>query len=423
MSAQAREQQAAADAQAQTFFAQFSATSVNDSAQQIDRLGAALGFSPNARYLESVIIDQAAAADFRTIDQSLTRFLQTQTALVSRPIEPLPADLAAYLSVYKDRLDKAEQLILESSYPQWEMTLEKMFDPNYPSPGFFNIFYLQKLILLSAIDYHHQGQSAQMLSAMEASWRLNQAIAQRPDLVSQILSSIIVTQQASLLRHFEAIPSRWQSRLASQSPQQSILTGLQFENWLKYKVSQSISSVHRPSETLSSALSSALSGGFSGGFSGWFSMRSYFRLEATKAAITTDAALDLLATTDICSQSQVVVEKKLRELQVDRGKAETAFSSTAIARRWKNAGDRALALELSEHVLIAKQQRAEHGTWPTYLPNLTSQTCPNERWIYEVTEDTMTLSLSKPLITGARVPLKYIAREYIAREYIAEELL
>jgi len=95
---------------------------------------------------------------------------------------------------------------------------------------------------------------------------------------------------------------------------------------------------------------------------------------------------------------------------VNEGGAETAFSSATIARRWKSAGDRALAIELSQHVLAAKQQQAEQGAWPMTLPNLDSQICPGERWVYELTGDTMTLSLSKQLVTGAAVPLRYIAK-------------
>lgn len=381
-----KRQQATTDIQANAFFARFPATRLNDSAQQIDRLGAALGFSPNARYLDPAEIDSVAAADFRAIDQSLTEFLQAQTTLVSGPLTLLPADLSTYLNIYRGKITSAQQQILASDLPQWELSGETLFDPNYPPPGFFNIFYLQKLILLSAIDYHHTGQRARMIAAMDASWRLNQAIAQRPDLVSQLLFSIVLAQQASLLRHFDAVPTYWQARLASHSPQQAILTGLQFENWLKYKLSQSTWPARQ-----------------------WFSMQPYFELKTIRAINTAHTAVDWLATTDICSMPQTVVERRLAARQVNEGGAETAFSSAAIARRWKRAGDRALAIELSQHVLAAKQQRAEQGMWPTTLPNLDSQVCPGERWVYELTGDTITLSLSKQLVTGAVVPLRYVA--------------
>lgn len=396
VSVQGRSQQAQANVEADAFFAQFPAAlqgnsiQPNDSAQKLDRIGATLGFSPNAQYLEPVVIDQIAVADFKRIDAVLTRFLQEQTALISGPLQPLPADLAAYLGTYQDRINGAQQQILDGDRPHWQMDLASMFDPSYPSPGLFNVLYLQKLILLSAIDYQHQGQTESMLSAMEASWKLNQAIAQRPDLVSQLLSSIVLAQQASLLRHLEGIPAHqqphWQARLASHSPQQAILTGLQFESWLKYKTLQS-SWVAR---------------------NGIYS--STFKLRTLRATSTTQTALDWLATTDVCSLSQVAVERTLEKLQVDRGGPEAAFSSAAIARRWKSAGDRALALELSWHVLAVKQRRLEQGTWPAQLPNLTSQTCPEERWVYKRTEDTITLSLSKQLVTGTVIPLKYRVR-------------
>ncbi len=387
---QERYQQPEADSRANAFFSQFSTVLPNAAAEQIDRIGGKLGFSPNARYLEPIAISQTAQADFREIDADLTLFLQRQTGLISGPLDPLPANLTAYLDTYSGLINEAKQQVLQGDLPQWEMTLETMFDPNYPSPGFFNIRYLQKLILLSAIANLEQGQTAPMWSAMEASWRLNQAIAQRPDLVSQLLSSIILSQQASLLRHFEDVPVHWQTRLASQSPLQAILTGLQFENWLNYKISQSAWSPHSNAR--------------------WFSAQSSFKLKIIKAAETTQIALDELSAADVCSTPQIAVERRLRQLQTDQGN----FSSTVMARRWRSAGDRALALELSRHVLAAKQLREKQGEWPTWLLNLDSQTCPGERWVYKLTEDRITLSLSKQLVTGTAIPLRYSAERQVA---------
>ncbi len=390
---QEQRQQAIADSQATAFFSQFSTVLPNAAAEQIDRISTELGFSPNARYLAPIVISQTAQADFRNIDTNLTLFLQRQTTLISGPLDPLPAELTAYLDTYSSLINKAKRQILQSDSPQWEMMLETMFNPHYPSPGFFNIRYLQKLILLSAVAHHERGQTAQMLLDMEASWRLNQAIAQRPDLVSQLLSSIILMQQASLLRHFESVPAHWQTRLASQSPQQAILTGLQFESWLRYKISQST---------------------WSRGNTRWFSARSYFKLKTIEAAETTQAALDWLAKTDICSTPQVAIERELRRIQTDQGEQENAFSSAVMARRWISAGDRALTLELSQHILAAKQLRAKQGTWPTQLLNLDSQVCPGERWVYELTEDKIAFSLSKQLVTGTVVPLRYTAKRQMA---------
>ena len=132
-----RQQQAKVDSQAIAFFSQFPTVLPNASAQQMDRIGAELGFSPNARYLEPIAIDQTAQTAFRDIDSSLTLFLQQQTGLISGPLDPLPADLAAYLDTYSNLIGKAKQQILQGDLPQWEMNLEVMFDPNYPSPGFF----------------------------------------------------------------------------------------------------------------------------------------------------------------------------------------------------------------------------------------------------------------------------------------------
>ncbi|MEM9152658.1 MAG: hypothetical protein AAGB19_19670, partial [Cyanobacteria bacterium P01_F01_bin.3] len=46
--------------------------------------------------------------------------------------------------------------------------------------------------------------------------------------------------------------------------------------------------------------------------------------------------------------------------------------------------------------LQAKALAAQQGKWSETLPNLASQTCPNERWVYEVSPGgEMSLSFSR----------------------------
>ncbi len=394
------------DAEANTFFSQFPTYSQNASAKQFDQLAADLGFIPNGSS-GLVRVQPEAELAYRTIEAPLSEFLQRQTAKLSGPLDAPPPPLSAYLDAYREAIAAAQSQILKSEAPRWEMNFEQMFGLNYPFPGFVNVFNVQKLLLLSAIDASQKGQPEQALVTLEASWRLNQAIAHRPDLVSQMLVSVVSAQQAGILRHLEQVPDLWQARLVEQTQQQSVLAGLQFDAWLQYKISQTSLMLlighptggTGPQEKLEKRLFAALSY--------WFSPAYHLELTAIDTTQTVHRALYQLSTLDVCSTSQPVAEQIVMKEETARWNSAVAVVPVVLARRWQEAGDRALTLELTQKVLQAKQLSSV-GRWPDQLPDLASEVCPGERWVYKRTDDnTITLSLSAQRDAAPVVPLSY----------------
>lgn len=404
----ARQQKAQMDIRADAFFAQLSTYPRNTSAQQFDQLGANLGFIPNDSSSLTHPVDRSAEKDYRTIEKSLRRFLEAQTHTVSGPLAALPPNLKAYLTTHQDGLSAVQSHILESEAPQWEMDFERMFELDYPFPGQVNTRNVQSLLLLSVIDYAQQGQSAQALTALEASWQLNQAILQRPDLVSQISAEIVSVHQAGLLRYLEDVPPVWQSRLSQQAYHQSVLEGYRFETWLQYGALQAslVPAANRPE---AAKTRSRFGGKLTAVLSYWFSPAYFFQLNSIDNTNNTHRALDRLANLNICTTSQSMAAQVMSQTASSRPGESLAFVPETWAKWWQLAGDRALAIELTQKVLQAKQQLAVSGHWPEDLPDLASQTCPGEHWVYELSDDraTVTLSLSTRLISDPEVPLRY----------------
>ncbi|MEL7225283.1 MAG: hypothetical protein AAGL17_10545, partial [Cyanobacteria bacterium J06576_12] len=60
----------------------------------------------------------------------------------------------------------------------------------------------------------------------------------------------------------------------------------------------------------------------------------------------------------------------------------------------------------------------EQGNWPETLPDLSSQTCPDEHWVYEVSpEGEMSLSFSREFYWRANddnVPSRHLPLTYRA---------
>ncbi len=388
-------------AEADTFFAQFPIYQRNAAAGQFDQMAADLGFIPNDPSSLTVRVRAEAERAYQTVEASLNEFLQGQAAKVSGPLDPVPSALRAYLNAYREAIAAAQSQILENTAPRWEMDFERMSELNHPLPGLVNVFNLQKLLLLSAIDHSQKGQPDKMLSALEASWRLNQAIAQRPDLVSQMLASVVSEQQAGILRHLENIPAIWQTRLTQQLQHPSVLAGLQFDIWLQYQISQRSLTrlIQRPGavtdlEKLLAALSY------------WFSPVYHLELIVIDTAQTSERALNRLISLDPCATPLPTAELILSQEKTAWWNSAAALSPV-VARRWQAAGDRALTLELTQKVLQAKQL-SQAGQWPHQLPNLGSEVCPAESWVYERADDnTITLSLSTQRLPAPTVPFRY----------------
>ncbi|MEL6604048.1 MAG: hypothetical protein AAFP20_12560 [Cyanobacteria bacterium J06614_10] len=414
MGHRARQQQPKIDRQAIQYFSDLPVYVQNESALEFDRLATDLGFLTNGGNDPTLKINPDAAVAFQTITPSLLTFLHAQTTKTAGPLDAPPPDLASYLDTYDDTIKKIQAHMLSAELPLWEMDMLHMPIDSL-LPGFVNVFHVQKLLLLSVIDTHQQGRTADSIETLEASWRLNQAIAQRPDLVSQTLAAIVSAQQAGIIRHLQAVPTHWQRRLSEQNQQRSVIDGVTFEMWLQYLATrrswQPPRQTAQTGETLESLYSTTTGGPKETAFprlSSLFSPEAYFQLIFLDTIANAQESLTQLGELDVCSTPPVVVEQLIDTVQTARWHKGAALSPMVTAKRWKLAGDRALAAELSQQVLQVKQHFTRHGTWPEALANPNSLTCPGESWIYTVSEEnTVTITLSKTLLTLPVIPLQY----------------
>lgn len=404
-----RQQQQAVAVQSSAFFAQVDTYPRNISAQQFDTLGADLGFDPNDPRNLNFKLDRQAAIAYQQIEKDLTRFIQTQAAKTSEPLSELPPQLKTYLQLAKPKLDKIQTHLLESELPVWEMDIAQMSEQSYPFPSLANTASVQKLLLLTAIDSHRRGQYLEMQTSLEASWQLNQAIVRRPDLVSQVSASAISSYQTGLLRHFSNVPSQWQARL-NQQP--SVLSGLTFDVWLQYATLQKLlsattqglsadvstsipTSVNGSDEGLADVVETRPAIQLMGALSYWFSPVHYFLLTNIDTAKTAHGAINQLQSLNVCSTTQNEAQRLLSKQKTARWNEAIAPVPSVLARRWKTAGDRALAQELTQQILNAKQHLTTAGHWPKSMPNKASKACPGEYWSYDhAPDDTITFSLS-----------------------------
>lgn len=405
-SIEAKQQQAQMDIRAQAFFTTIQRQPQNKSAEQFDQLGAALGFLPNSPLSLNTTpvtqIDAAASKQYRTIQPALNHLLTEQLGNTQnpekQPIPSVPTHLKDYLTAIQPQLSAIQVHLLEQEPPQWEINMEKMSDEHYLFPGLTNVLNTQKLLLLSALWHNQQNQQPEMLSALEASWKLNQAIAQRPDLVGQTSASVAADYQARLLRHTQNLPQpqleQWQLRLSQQAKQQSVLNGFRFDIWLQYQTLQkSLSKVTTQSTLLAP-----------------FSPVHRFTLVNIDSIQTAHRAIDVLNSISVCETSQPAIEAQLSTIHTAPWNEAIARPAATLAEKWKKEGDRALSLELTQQALKAQQYYQKHQQWPAASSpstQATSTACPNEYWISEQSENnTLTIRLSTHLSPAPSQPLQ-----------------
>ncbi|MEM6598492.1 MAG: hypothetical protein AAF635_10010 [Cyanobacteria bacterium P01_C01_bin.69] len=398
-----RHQQIQTELQAKAFFSQIPTHTSNASAEQVDRLGAQLGLGPNVGYTTPVALNRNAATAFSSIEPALNEFLYAQSGKASGPLDPLPPKLANFISTHQLEIDQLQRYLLEHEPPQWEMDSDRMSDPTYPPPGFFNIRSLQKILLLSALQAHQQSQPTKVFDILEASWQLNKTVANRSDLSSQVLVAVISSQRASILRHLDNVPPQWQSRLQSQLPIQPIMKGVVFETWLRYRIKQ-----NAWIPTAVASTDAGLAEKFRVIFANRFSAQSYFKLISLDSTQTAHRALDNLNQLNICTTPQIIAERQLANVKTASWNRSEGISAEVVAKRWQTAGMRSLSLELSLHVIQLKSHLETTGAWPTDLQPISSQFCPGEQWHYTSHPDgSISLSFSQKFLSPSAVPLTY----------------
>ena len=370
------------------FFSQISEQRKNSSATQFDRLAADLGMLPNdalsLNHAPAQAVNLAARKRYIAIEPQLRQLLSDQVGKSTAPLPPLSRTLNAYLVEIQPKLQEIQTYLLEQAPPQWEVAPARMSETDYLFPSLTNVANVQKLLLLNAIAHSEQNQHNEAAAALEASWQLNQAIAQRPELASQILFSITSDYQTRLLRHLSLTQpqlSLWQQRLAPPSPSasqhHSILKGIRFDAWLQYEALQkSLSKVAAQSHR-------------------WmiFSPVHRFQLANIDAAQTAHRAIDFLEKNNVCMRSQQSATAHLNTFQTAEWNDAVVPTPAVLTKRWKAQGDRNLSTELTQQILHAKQHYQTHQQWPQ-TQRVSSTECPSQQWLYDAQNGTLTIRLS-----------------------------
>ncbi|MEL6553454.1 MAG: hypothetical protein AAFQ63_08355 [Cyanobacteria bacterium J06621_11] len=390
----AQKQTKKTDAIAQEFLQSYANTTTNDSAQKLSVLASGLGIYGITGTEADTNPDPAAAETFRSVEKVLREYISTQGQKTQGPLDPIPEALQTYLEQNKSTLTTIQAHLSTSSLPIWDLDIEQLTDFSFSVPSFVGLTQLHNLLSLKAISDYQQNQPLEMSAAIEANLVLHKALSQRPELISYLVSLIVTNQGAGVIRHLEGLDPALSSQLLSTDQQQLGAERLGFEGWITYQSMQKL--IQQPSDQSEEFGLEDFSTGLA--LVNVFPLhKTYLTLSSVNTANITDKAYRQLPEFTVCSAAIEDIEAQI-DLKSPWWNLLGQISMPALTRQWQKGGQTMLAAELTHHITTAKAIAQEQGQWPETLPNLTSQTCPEEQWVYEVSPDgEMSLSFSHNL--------------------------
>jgi hypothetical protein len=397
----ARQQENQSQQQWQALTAQFAHRGANQAALQLEALSASLGINLLGIKSDRPQPSPAEIKQVELIHQDLQAFLERQLEDATNAVEPLPQRLQNYLKVHATQLEAIRRQGLAGEMPQWDVAMPYP-DVTQVRPNFAGFVKLQRLLLVDALEKYQLGQTEAAIASLEASWRLNQALRDRPELMSQTVALIVAKTQAGTLRKMDRLPPVWPQRLIEHDYRQSFLVALNWESWLVGDLIRKRNLLAEPSHSRLPRL--------------WHSIRQpYFRLAALDAASKMRQAYRSLP-----QQNSCLFDAHTFDMDLDTSLAawnrEREVTLFGFAQQWRTAGFLMVDLELTQKVLKTKAAIANPQTASriTHRPSLV---CPQAKWIYRVSPEqgwslTFSQTLERPAqeVKGLVLPLTYRAK-------------
>ncbi len=296
--------------------------------------------------------------------------------------------------------------------PSWPVILREFPGP----PNFLPNLQLQKVILAAALVREWRGDHREGERLLATSWKLNESLRERPELIAQLLALAIFRMQCIAIRKMAVDPLVWQKRLAEHDYRASVVTAHQVET---YRRMREVKTNIYADPTYIAGMR-ALNASYGGGLIG-FGDRPRWRVLLTTPLRWFDlpALLEGSRQLVLAAQNAPIDETLDLSAAYERGFSKWFYIpepdvppqnfATAFTRV-----DRAVAEEeLTAKILVARAARAANGgRWPKSIDGFEASRIANGQWIYEVSPRGVTIRFSRevpwpktPL--GGSVPLRY----------------
>jgi hypothetical protein len=354
---------------------------------------------------------------WQAIIEDIRNYSDTQETKTEDNIDQIPDELKSYLTQHSDQIDLVVNHLNVNELPVWGITYlseNKLPDFTMALPSFLNLVNFQRLLVLSAIDKSQAGRHVDAMETLSASLKLTATIAQRPDLISQLVAIIGINIHAKNIIKLDRISSDWANNIAIPNLQKLMVNSLKIETFSVTETFRKNSILHikfaffGEDEESFTAPFEVLQRLFQQPFLHLAANNYFQRMMQHIEQISSFSAEQFCSlktnfNLDNSRLDPIPWNPLLRDYQ---SYTNQLFKANKALLRW----------ELTKKIIQIKEQVIQTGAFPSQITGIeTSHICPDLSWDYRVTSDgEMSISLSQSPewleISENELPLSYSLR-------------
>lgn len=180
----------------------------NAAAQELERLAGALSIDlvPDHARRRVTVAGTAPQSE-------LSSWLADQLASGDGTVAAPPPEVAEYLDQRRATIALVARRLVHEEPPRWKVRAELGLEA--PVPALLGHLRLSRVLLAAALQHQAAGRGEDAERHVDAAWRLQAALKDRPELISQLIVLAELRWTVAALRKLADVGPEWESRLAS----------------------------------------------------------------------------------------------------------------------------------------------------------------------------------------------------------------
>jgi hypothetical protein len=165
----------------------------------------------------------------------LDSYIRKQLEKPSVSVDPPPEIVSSYFMDYKKELEAVRDHILNSRPILWRQDLNHWDldkQPDVTIPQLRAILSLQRTLVAYAVELASRQNFLEAQSYLDAGWKLNLALREHPDILSQLISLVIDRQWLGVIRRLP-VDLDWTRKIAEHNYRKSFVKAFQVDaHWI-----------------------------------------------------------------------------------------------------------------------------------------------------------------------------------------------
>ncbi len=374
--------------------AKYAVAGSNAEAQRVEELAKAVGFdlSPHVRAPRIVEAgDGFSEKERAAVNDYVTAQLVRTDDSVSAP----SPEVVAVLDGRRAPLTAFEEFLATAPPPRWPWDPATAYDERRV-PNLLGHIRLQRFLIADALASAIRGDGAAAGRAVEASWKLNEGLASRPEVVSRILATAIARYEAGALRKVNAGQETWTPRLAAMGSRARLVEAVLLDH-------------PRPADM------AARYRGLRPAGVGWWAHNLVSLLEEPRERLADADYGEAWVRAIAGLRDEPAFGEPPPEAPPGRDAASVTVSIVIPNHRetFRRADRLALDAELTGKILRVKDVRRAQRAWPQPSAEIAASHFPGLSWNYAVDGGVMTIALNRDVqqrTAGLVLPTSFSSR-------------